>query len=236
MSGDSSIATYLTGDSTTIPPTPIDPGNQQFFRNILGTGTHVLVESDYDLRPANSIDTYYNSLAGVHSSTVLSPTTVSLSGIDVYICILPPLAYSATDAAALRAFVDNGGTAVFLGDNAFFGGYNSAINQDAAAIGTNLRIVNASLDPGTHTASGAQIGANPLTNGVDTFSYAYTSTVSTSAGGVPLFFASGGQTFVAAEQISAAPEPASLAMWACSGLVGICIRARQKYRCQAASA
>src|SRR5262249_10915690 len=95
LSGDSNIANGLDGSG--FAP-GIDPGNQRFFKNILGSGHVVKIHNELDsvygfpAGPAlyGAINNYYNGLPGVTSSLFSGTiTAATLSGIDVFFELSP---------------------------------------------------------------------------------------------------------------------------------------------------
>jgi hypothetical protein len=211
VSGDENITNALVGQSVAV-----NPGNQRFFSNVLGTGTTVRVQGT-DVggvdTPVANLNSFYNSLAGVTATIQAGAvTSASLAGVNLFLSAIPANPFSAAEISALGTFSAGGGTLFLLGDGGSF-----APNQDAnlnallAGIGSSLQIVLASIDPGFRTVGGLQIAADPLTTGVNSLTYTFVSQVS---GGTTLFTASGGQTFVAVTgEVSAVPEPSTLALF-----------------------
>ncbi|QSJ15552.1 PEP-CTERM sorting domain-containing protein [Nostoc sp. UHCC 0702] len=212
LSGDTNIVNPLVGSSGQ----PVDPGNVQFFTNILQNGTNVVVQSNDNSDPfvANAefeFNSFYNSLAGVTSTIVSSPITESvLSDADLFISFMPDESFAAAEIESLSDFLNDGGTIFFLGENFGFVDENARINTALAGLGSNLRIIDDSFDGGFNTATGSQIASNPFTVGVNTFTYAAPSEVSTVSGGTSLFFGTTGQTFLAVENTTPVPEPSNV--------------------------
>jgi hypothetical protein len=71
----------------------IDPGNQQFFSNVLGSGTSVIVQGtdSAGFTPVANINTFYNTLGGGVSSNIQSGpvTSASLAGINLFVSAFP---------------------------------------------------------------------------------------------------------------------------------------------------
>ncbi len=217
----------LSGDGNIAFDLPVQAGNQQFFRNVLGSGTSVLVLqndliSSYDSR----VDAFYDGQAGV-SSTLFSGTVTgaALAGVDLFVSVLPD-AFSLAEIDALDAFLIGGGTAFFMGENSeiTFTARNDAINAALAGLGSGMQILpNSSFDGGAHTATGGQIHADPLTSGVTSLTYASPSQIS---GGTTLLTGTGGQPFVAYESSQQPiPEPGTLLLLG-AGLASLSLRRR----------
>ncbi len=212
-SGDSNITSALTAGNGP----PVDPGNQRFFRNVLGSGTRVLIAANsigFATTPANN---FYNSLSGVTSSIDTNLVTAAdLVGVNVFLSIARSNAYSNAEIAALSAFSAAGGTILVTAE---FGAFTTEIvvaNGLLAGLGTGQVIVPGQFGTGSfETASGSQIAANPLNTGVTSFTFAATSQVT---GGTTLFTTQGpnGVAFVTVANLGpaavATPAPASLAV------------------------
>ena len=218
-SGDANITAALTGNEVAT-----DPGNQRFFRNLLGGGSRVLVAADASgqfATLAGYANSFYNSIAGVSSTLTSSPiTAANLAGIDLFLSGARRATYSASEIAALLEFSQAGGTILVEGDGTNFESINATADGLLLGLGSGLSIVTAGLDSGYRTATGDHIIADPLTAGVSSFTYAYTSVVV--SGGSKLFTTENGSTFVATNVAPAVatPEPGTLAS-AASGLVAL---------------
>lgn len=215
VSGDSNITNPLTGSFGQ----PIDTGNQQFFSNVLGTGTSVALLNNLATgsvgNSVTDIDTYYNSLSGVSSSRFFGTvTSAQLSGVDLFVVVLPDGTFTAAEVAVMTSFLYGGGDIFFLGENSNFPGQNARINSALTGLGSSLGIVNDMFDSGFHVATGSQIASDPYTTGVSTFTYAAPSQVPLVAGGTTLFYGTGGQAFVAYEVV---PVPGALLL----GMLGL---------------
>lgn len=211
LSGDTSICVPLSPSNGAY-----NPGNQQFFRNVLGSGTKVAIFdsqlSDYFLAQATSLNNFYNSISGVTSTGFMGTITpTSLAGANLFVAVVPSSAFAKSEIAALQTFSSGGGTIFFLGDgNGATPGSNANINAALTSLGSTLQLVPDTIDPITyHTISGPNIAANPLTAGITSFSYVYTSQVS---GGTNLFFTqTGSAPFVAESGFPAVPEASTTA-------------------------
>lgn len=208
VSGDMNIADGLNG----FPDTPVDPGNQRFFTNVLAGDDKVVVHNDlidFAIGPALAINGYYNTLPGVSSSMVggtISNATFA-GGVDLFFVLCPNRNYAPGELLAMNGFVAGGGSIFFLGDNgAVFTTYNNRINVALLALGSTMSIVNDNVDNGYHTATGSHIIADPYTTGVTTFTYALSSQVLPGTGKA-LFTGTGNEPFVAY-----VPEPTTLSL------------------------
>jgi len=233
LSGDTNIVNPLVGSSGE----PIDLGNVQFFTNILQNGTNVVVQSNDNNDPLVinaefEFNNFYNSLAGVTSTIVSSPITESvLSDADLFISFMPDESFTAAEIESLSDFLNNGGTSFFLGENSGFSDENARINTALAGLGSNLRIIDDLFDSGFNTATGSQIASNPFTVGVNTFTYAAPSEVSTVSGGTSLFFGTTGKTFLAVENITSVTpvtEPDAVVGTVVVGSIGWLIKRKLK--------
>lgn len=162
--------------------------NDAFFTDILGPGHDVLVQSQDPTGnvEASHIADYYNSLSTVTASVTNAGSVSSLTGIDLFVSILPEAPYTAGQLSAMSTLLSAGGTVFFIAENQDYM-VNSLpyINSALSYLGSPISLVPGLDDPGIHDAAGAQIAANSLTRGVSNFWYAYTSEVS---GGVPLLY------------------------------------------------
>jgi len=223
LSGDSNIANALDGSSGVT----VNANNQLFFKNVLGSGTNVLVQQTSGAGSPSvavsdtAINTYYNSLAGVSSSLysgVVDET--ALSGLNLYVGTLPDDTYTATEVAALSAFLGAGGSIFLLGENNYAATNNGYINTLLSDFGSSMSITSVS------GVSGATPLSDPLTSGVGSITYLAGSTVS---GGTTLFVTSGQTPVIAYENVggNTVPEPGTVALL-CLGLAGLAASRRQK--------
>lgn len=214
VSGDSNITNPMFGTQGS----SYDPGNEQFFSNVLGAGTSVAVfEGITNWNFDEEINTYYNSLSGVssslHSGTV---TAAQLTGVDLLVSVLPDDNFTASEIAVMTGFLYGGGDIFFLGENSNFTSENARINNALTGLGSSLQIVNDIFDSGFHTATGSQIASDPYTAGVSTFTYAAPSQVPLVSGGTTLFYGTGEEPFVAYEVV---PVPGAILL----GILGLSV-------------
>ena len=189
-----------------------------FFNNILGAGKTVEILSttigmnEDGVNLDGVLNTFYKGLPGVTSSIVSAPITPGLlAGTDLFIDALPDAALTAAEIVAVKAFLAGGGTFFFLGENSnFTPTQDDNINADLTALGSGMKLTAVSIDGGLQTATVAngQVLSAPLTSGITSFVYAFTTGVT---GGQELFLDTDKTTaFVAAElQV---PEPSSILM------------------------
>ncbi|HKD10227.1 MAG TPA: PEP-CTERM sorting domain-containing protein [Bryobacteraceae bacterium] len=184
VSGDSNIADIINIHNS------FTNGYQNgaFFSDILGQGDDVLIQSQDATAnvEASHIADYYNSGANITASLTNAASVTSLTGVDLFVSIIPTAPYTAGQLAAMSSLLSAGGTVFFIAENADYM-VNSLpyINSALSYLGSPMSLVPALDDPGIHNATGAQIAASPLTQGVSNFWYAYTSEV---AGGTPLLY------------------------------------------------
>jgi hypothetical protein len=222
VAGDTTPVFSLT-DTT---PNPAAAGNQQFFSNVLGSGTSVLVQgASANPFAGAEINEFYNTLTGV-TSTLLDAgatlTATDLAGRDLFLAAEPD-AFTAGEIAAIGAFVGSGGSLYLMGDGVLLS-LSANINALLAGIGSSLSLGSTEFDLGDQTATGAEIPANALTSGVLSFDYGSTVLVS---GGTPLFLTNDLQPFVAVEGApGTVPEPATVLLFS-AALVAAGIRARR---------
>lgn len=219
VSGDSNIGNAVDGSNGAM----VNPGNATFFGNVLGAGATVKMAigggADTGINAsAASINTFYNSLGGV-SSTLDGPGTLIdaafLAGADLFIGILPDDPYSGSEIMAISDFLDGGGSAFFMGEwDNFQTGENAAINAALAALGSTMSIVDGFFDGG-FTVTG-DIGANPLTAGVTSFTVGAGSQI---IGGDALVRFTSGEVAIAVESaVVPLPAPVFLMIAALGGI------------------
>jgi hypothetical protein len=224
LSGDANVTDMLVGGQGL----PIDAGNQQFFTNVLQGGNNVAVLDGPEslLATWDNVNTFYNGLSGVSSTLITGTVTEShLTGADLFVA-QPYDAFNSSELTVLANFITDGGSIFFIGENGA-GGWpvlNGYINDALVAFGSQLRIVpDSTFGTGVETATGSQIANDPLTAGVNSFSYLVPSEVS---GGTTLFFGAEAQPFVAYEG-AFVPVPAAAWLFG-SGLLGLIGIARRK--------
>jgi hypothetical protein len=220
-SGDSTIAVSVTG------------GNATFFSNVLGSGTSVLIQELESGTAAygGDIATYYNGLAGVTATQTTSTSVTSLTGVNLFITMLPQAAYSAGELSAMGSFLSGGGTLFFIGESSGYSGGGVADPIITSTLGLLGSAMTMSGNDGSSYPMNAVVVSNPLTAGVGTFVYGFTSFVS---GGTALFETSSGAAqgspFVEVQTIggtSTTPEPVSEVLML-GGLAGLGLLARRK--------
>lgn len=229
-SAQADMTVFVSGDSNIINPlsgsygSGVDAGNQQFFTNILAGGTSVaILDTSYkDVSAANwaaEMDTHYDGLVGVGSTVFTGTVTAAqLSGVDLFISLLPDDDFTAEEIAVMTSFIYGGGDIFFLGENSNLSNYNARINSALTGLGSSLSIVNDAFDSGWNTATGSQIASDPYTAGVSTFTYGAPSQVPVVVGGTTLFSGTGGQPFVAYEVVPV-PVPGALLL----GILGLSV-------------
>lgn len=210
--GTTNATIILSGDGNITSQLGVVAGNDQFFANVLQGGNNVLVQNGYAGLFGNNVNNYYNGLGGVTSSMITSGVMINdamLAGTDLFVSILPENSFTNSEINSLNSFLSTGGTAFFLGENSAFDIYNGFINNALSNLGSGMSItLGTTFDPGFHTATGSQIEAHSLTNGVTEFSYAAPNEVMVN-GGQTLFRGTDGQAFVSVESV---PEPTSLVL------------------------
>jgi hypothetical protein len=199
--------------------------NGQFFRNVLGSGTSVVVQNfDPAVNSiAGDLAGLYNALPGV-TATQTSTQTDDLSGIDVLFSFLPQSAYSVGQISAMQALLSSGGTVFFLADSSGYAAGGVAqpiISNTVALLGGSMTV--SGNDQSLFPVTGV-IFSDPLTAGVTTFRYGFTGSVSN---GTPLFGRADGTPIVAYETIGAVPEPGSVSLFAAGAVALIALRRRR---------
>lgn len=207
VSGDVTPIFYLTDT----PPNTANPGNRQFFTNILGGGTSVRVRTTtFNNFASPEANEFYNGLPGVSSSLFTGEITAAqLAGADLLVLPFHNAAFTASEVAAIEAFLLGGGNLFVTGEASVIANGNTSngfVNGLLTQLGLPLNLVDSTFDTGSQVATGGQIVADPLTAGVTQFAYGGTAEVQ---GGRPLFRTLTGEAFFAAAVI---PEPASAAL------------------------
>lgn len=226
VSGDSNIGNPLDGSAGA----PIDLDNATWFNNILGSGTTVKVQNDAIVdetvaSSARAINTFYDAQGGI-TSTMVAPDTIIddalLTGIDLYISMLPSDNFTTPELNALSAYVSGGGSVFFMGELEGFDLENTRINSALTILGSSMSILDAKLDLGFTTTS--NIDPDPLNTGVSSFTFAASSAVS---GGTSLIRSTNNTPIIAYEDVPAVPVPAAVWLFG-SGLLGFMGIARRK--------
>lgn len=124
------------------------------------------------------VNNFYNSLPG-HSSTIIGGSLDSnnLAGVNLLWVIQPP-PLTGAEINTLASFLAAGGRIAFMGEHGttLAADENDNISAAVAALGGHMTILNNSgEDSGFHIASkqNGQILVHPLTEGVNTYEYAY---------------------------------------------------------------
>ena len=233
VSGDSNIADIINVHNSFTN----SYDNDAFFTDILGLGHDVLIQSqDASANvEASHIADYYNSLTSVTASVTNAASVSSLTGVDLFIGVIPTAPYTAGELAAMNALLSSGGTVFLIGENQDYT-VNSLpyINSALSYLGSPMALVPALDDAGVHNASGAHVAANAMTQGVSHFWYAYTSEVS---GGTPLLYTDSLAPFVSMSYTpngpiitnSIVPEPGTVGL-ILAGLAAVAWRIRSRRR------
>ncbi len=151
-SGDFTPVFSLTDDF----PNPANLGNQQFFSNVLGAGTEVLVlASGLNSFAGAEVNAYYNSLPGVTSTLLSSLSTVTAADLaGKHLFVAPgPDAFTAAEIAAIAAFLVVDGSMFVLGDGTLpF--LSAGINDLLSGVGSGLSLGTTAFDIGDQSATG----------------------------------------------------------------------------------
>ncbi|MEM7558142.1 MAG: PEP-CTERM sorting domain-containing protein [Planctomycetota bacterium] len=122
--------------------------------------------------------------------------------------------YSASQISAIVDFFNSGGNVFLIGDGGpTFGAQNQVVNNLLAALGSVIRIDNVNAASRSWQSTGASIGVDAFTAGIDKFGGNFAGSVT---GGTSLFKANDtGLAVIAVERASSAavPEPSSLALF-----------------------
>jgi hypothetical protein len=228
VTGDANIANPLAGTNGA----PVNAGNQQLFRNILGSATSVaILNTSVPFVPApGEISNFYSSLPGVSTSIINGNfSAASLAGSQLFVVAVPEDPFTAGELSAIVSYVAGGNSVFFLGENndGLFNTGNDAINTALAALGSSMSIVKDVFDAGFTPTT---IGVDPLTAGVLSMLHAAPSRV---AGGTAVLFGTGREAFFAYETVktSVVPVPASLPLLVGGlGVIGLAMRRRAATR------
>lgn len=206
-----------------------DPGNRQFYDNVRGGATGVVIsQRGFNTLANDNLARFYRETAGVQVTETSSDiTTDLLAGAGLLVLQFPNDAFAGAEMMAIGDYVRAGGSLLLVGEASTVNTTspapplsegsqaNANLNGLLAGIGSTIRINDDTIGCcGQFTATGGAIGADPLTAGVSTFTYGAATSVS---GGTALFFAPDAnralQPFFATEQLTATvPEPASWAL------------------------
>lgn len=211
VAGDTNIFDSLLGGGDN--NAPLDVGNQRLLLNMLGQGKAVLVLDTTTERlteMAELVCDYFRTVPGITASlTDGDITTDALTEFNLLIAAAPDRDFSTPEIEAMKSFLLKGGNILLTGENQHpaFVAVNYSVNAAITGLGSSLSLNPAYIDGGDYYQ--ATILSDHFTKGVTTFSFAYTSQID---GGVPLFKASQGRTFIARETI--VPEPISATLTA----------------------
>jgi hypothetical protein len=206
---------FLSGDFNILQPVsghndvPVDVGNQAFFSNLLGGGTVARIHDDQGnfifSEMFQGLDDYYTD-QGIDSQVFQSDVDSStLAGADLLVVGLPDFYFTDDEHQAMRDFVHGGGNIIFMGEVSHAMWENIYINAALAQVGSTMRIIRDSdFDGPYHTITGPQIADDPFTQGVSSFTYAFTSEI-TAPDGKGLMFGEDGEMFLAYQTIPAPP-------------------------------
>ncbi len=148
--------------------------------------------------------TQFSAVAG-KDVDILSTLPGDLSS---YCCIILPVngylspAFSTATTLALTSYVNGGGKIIALAEwSPLFDGTITAMNELATALGADLSVVAANIDPSYHITT--NIDPSPFTGDVSSIVYAATSEVAVAIGSnaYSLVRSQGGTTFIAADKI-----------------------------------
>lgn len=166
--------------------------------SLSGAMASVVLSQNGSINPG-AINSFYASEG--HTVNVISSGSAvipgMLAGVDLFVAYEPSNSFTNSEISVMGSYLAGGGHILFQGEA---GGYSSAIvayiNGALSGLNANMSINGGSYDGGYHTASKAngQILSHALTDGVDTFQYAYTSGVSGVSGGEALFLTSNRST------------------------------------------
>ena len=203
-------------------------GNKSLFTNILGDDDQVLFNTK-NSSFSSSLNTYYNSLAGVStSSTSSSITSGLLSTYDLLVLdfgFTSNAVFTAQEVTALTSFMNAGNNVIFFGETGYSAGVTN-FNNILTDIGSSIRFTN-DKTPGGYATS-TDIATTVLTTGVSSVKYAWASYLT---GGTSLV-KHNNRSIIASEgtfhQVNATiPEPSSLAIFAL-GIIGLASRKFKK--------
>ncbi len=199
-----------------------NPDNKQFYRNLTtlgsgsrGSGTSVLVDQGRNSSSAIGSSAIAEwSGQGLTTSTMLSSsgTLTSISpNVRVLFLWIPRVVYTTAELNTLKAFVDEGGVLIFVGEySSFYGGSGfSTQNQFLSDMGSGMTVVSASIDCGYNTLPASSLGPHSVVSGLSSITMACSALLIPAAGDVVIYYDLGGtQVLAAATGVSVAPLPA----------------------------
>ena len=213
VSGDVSIVNFINQYNGSV-----DPGNQQFFDNIVQGLTDITVVKQPNATTSptyvDRIFTYFYENSTFTANIIDALTNPLLQNTDMLFIPVPEFAFQSEELTRLTDYIDNGGSVFFLGDfgmdqynnsGGFFAN-NAIINNTLSSIGSSMRIIDARLDANKNTAANAQIAPDLYTENVQTLTYGLVSGVK---GGTPLFYTMDGTPFISYEPALPIPEPSA---------------------------
>jgi len=227
---DASAALIVVSADTTIGgASSLPAGNGQFFQDLLGTGTSVLIQelAGGAVAPGSNIANFYNLRPGVTATQTTAPES-SLSGADLFISILPQTAYTLAELANIDSFLGRGGTLFLIGDSSRTPGgvaADPAINGVLASLGSAVSV--GGVDQ-TAFAHAPQVGN--FQYGFTTFVTSGTPSPSTSTSTstvAPLIAVDTVPQVVEVQAVESMPEPASMLLFV-SGLAGLGLLAHRR--------
>jgi len=138
----------------------------------------------------DDLNTFYQD-AGFSSSIFSGAvTSTELSGVDLFIAMLPDDAFSSSEITVMSNFLATSGRILLIGEqHGFAATENGFLNSALASLGSAMSLGSSSIDSGFNNTSAGQISSHPLNSGVGLINYGNVNSVS----GIPL----GGELFLA---------------------------------------